>query len=239
MRVPEIRSGGDFIWAYSGGSASAFRQPVWDSAHIGIWHMNGLRDSSGAENHGIFEGGVEALADGISGSGIRFDGEDDCIRIAHNDGFNGILDSFALTIVVENDGTVSQPRLVSKTNDWNLKLNSDNPQITGGGGYAISSTNLENVPEVVSVLFDRGNVRFIVNGEVTSIGTNTYVGGETFNSNEAPLAIGCVGDSQHFSGVIDEVQLSTEARDATWVGLQQMSILRRLVIPGMPEVRDN
>ena len=91
---------------------------------------------------------------------------------------------------------------------------------------------------MVSILYSEGEVRFVVDGALTSIGTNTYIGGETFAANTNPLAIACVNNEQYFAGVIDEVQLSSQARDTSWVILQHLSLLRRLLIPGTPEVRN-
>lgn len=204
---------------------------------VGHWKFDGdLRDSSGKENHGFFEGSA-ALGDDIptalgSGQSLQLDGSG-YVLVEHSESLN-LEETLTLTAWVKPVGNIGwdgifakNPSLDSNPNhagNFELRLHAANRTLeflTQQGGVndtsPFSSTDDVFMIEEgqwthVAVSVDAretgtGDVKFYVNGELTA--DDLYIENTFLPVNENPLYIGNRADltTTPFNSFLDEVRI--------------------------------
>jgi hypothetical protein len=111
--------------------------------------------------------------------------------------------------------TGSDPRLVSKRYDWDVKLNGSGryPQLSAGGRYAMLS---QSIPvgswQHVVFTFSSGTVRGYINGQPVAFSQNTFPGLQSLPTYQYGLFLGTLGDNSAFyNGFLDDVRLFDRA----------------------------
>lgn len=216
-----------------------------------VYHMDSYSDASDNGNDGEATAGSPDQVDGMIGNAYSFDGSDKKIEISDSSS----LEPSVVTVSawVKLDGTQSPWAAVGcKGADvtpycsYSLELASFSDSICnvdsstncfGGSSARMDSTqvypyNQSTAEDLVwyhiAVVIDpsKGEQRFYVNGEASSVLTGT--GDETstseinyYTSTDYPLVIGSQNDkvAKKLSGSIDEFRVESAARSASWVKL--------------------
>jgi len=105
----------------------------------------------------------------------------------------------------------TDPRIVAKLYDWDVKLNGSNryPQFSSGGKYAMLNQSLPMGSwQHVVFTFSSGVVKGYVNGQPVALSQNTFTGSETLPTNQYGLFLGTAGDNtSYFGGFLDDIRV--------------------------------
>jgi hypothetical protein len=246
VKVPSLSSSTDTVlYMYYGNLSSITPQQnptaVWDTDYKGIWHMKettggsgAIKDSTSYGNNGTDLGGPTLGAAGKIGNAIDFDGLNDIIYV-ENSGSTSSLDytsgPFTISawiyprntnvhIAGKRDGNSDQYQfgLGSATSPQQLMTASDTAQqgkgseglTLGNWYYSVVVVDASNYPE------------FYLNGThegwVDLSGTRPY----TFPHRAVNFSIGArwatfPTTGARYSGLIDEVRVSSVARPVQWI----------------------
>jgi concanavalin A-like lectin/glucanase superfamily protein len=153
-----------------------------DPSLIGWWRFdeNGplALDSSPYGNHGVPTGGPSRV-DGVIGGAFEFDGVDDYIDVPNSPAFT-VREEMTVALWVRPTTDVPDRRLFASYGAWYIKLNGTHPQLTiEPVPYSIAKLSLPTGSwSHVAITFDRGDVRFYIDGARVIAGTDTFAGGE-------------------------------------------------------------
>lgn len=247
VKVPLITAGSstEHIWLYfanPGATAPAAPPPVWDQHFVGVWHLQTdptagpVPDSSQSKNHAANSGLTAADSQpGAIGRGLSFDGSS-YLRVASSDSDElavttpaltlegwGLLqvsgnnyysvvsrllgteykDSF--TLVVHDADPTGQPSL-----DLRFQTTPDSAKST----TAVATGTWQHLAGVR----DGQQMRVYIDGKLA--GTLTATSSNISTDNHDVL-IGANENyttaSEEWSGMLDEVRISTVARSASWI----------------------
>ncbi|MBD3393877.1 MAG: DUF2341 domain-containing protein, partial [Chitinivibrionales bacterium] len=203
------------------------------NGYAGAWHFENSLDDATGVNHGVNSGTTDAQ--GRIGRGRRFD-LDQMIQIPDHSSLDVTTATFCAWIIPHtppSDWTSGQPRIWDRVYNqaFSVALNSadytgtsghsqSEPgfRVTGGIADAFSSPSAYTYGfwHLIAVTFENGTARFYINGEfdreVTGLGS--------LGTNNEPAYIGNRPDlARDYDGDMDEIRLSSVARDANWIKL--------------------
>jgi hypothetical protein len=119
-----------------------------------------------------------------------------------------------------SSNTNTDPRVISKLYDWDVKLNGSNryPQLSAGGQYAMLNYSLPvNTWHHVVFTFSTGVVTGYVDGAQVPLAANTFTGGGTLPNNAYGLYLATYDSSlaNAYKGCMNDVRLYSRALSAT------------------------
>ncbi|MAE67175.1 MAG: hypothetical protein CMJ18_23185, partial [Phycisphaeraceae bacterium] len=242
VRIPQIdgASNTDYIWMYYGNaSAPAAQNPavVWDSNHVGVWHL--AEDQAGSGSTGVYQDSTANANDGTDfvlatgqegqiGPGQQFSGSGDWIEVPHDPSLN-LTGSMTISFWLKpTANTTTFNRIVEKglwgyqtayyfglgdgSNDLTFYLNNTAVHDTADGLLTI------NAWQHAAVSYDSatGDATLFLNGN--PIASGNYTG--PIAGNTSRLGISHADPTYDFAGYIDEVQISNLARSDDWISAQ-------------------
>jgi hypothetical protein len=162
---------------------------------VGRWKLLGDATDSVAGNNGTLHGGAiwsTSTYNGVSFPELRFNGSTGYVSIAER---QSLEMSNQLTVsfwVCSAPSSNSDPRVVAKIYDWDVKLNENlYPQFTSGSKYAITNYPLPtNVWTHIVFTFSSGTVNAYVNGQAVGFQSNTFTSMSTLPSYAYGLELG-------------------------------------------------
>ena len=248
VRIPTLSyTANTVIYMYYGNagisSPTANRTGVWNSNYMGVWHLaetsGDAQDSTSYNTSGTVSGTITRGASGKISSGF------DCYTNAEvnwGDPADGHLDfgtgSFTVSAWLNIDAMVSAgawPQPIWKGNSgtywtgYTLEYDDANntyyfliDDATSQSGYTSpGATFLDDTWYYIVGVVDRTNNRLRIYKNGVEVGTGTSIVGVGSVSNTSNLAIGAdSGGWGWFDGLIDEVRVSSVARDACWIGTE-------------------
>jgi subtilisin-like proprotein convertase family protein len=239
VRIPTLKVNADtVIYMYYGNpsitSPTANPTGVWDSNYAAVWHLKegtggtgAIKNSTSYSNDGTNSTGLSLGATGKADGAIYFDGTGDYVTIptpTNTDPANRL--TVSAWVKAENSGHHGE--VVSRGDDYTVRVwNTGQVLFSKYNG----STWINMAPSGVNV-FD-GQLHQIVAGQ-NATGMFLYVDGvlKENNGNTDPIVyahgntveIGRHGNGDtgyDFLGIIDEVRISTVARDdACWIATE-------------------
>jgi hypothetical protein len=248
VRIPSVNtnaaSSDTVIYIYYGNagitSSTQNVNGVWDYNYAGVWHMNGdshtaLVDSTPNGNNVTIEVGDPSYeAEGHIGYGVEFDGND-AVEIS-DPGAGSSLDLTAQVTVsawIRPTATGAWNRIVAKSHTadvspWTMYglLFDDGSHLReeiASGGVQNGANGTSVIPTdgswtFATVTYNHSELRVYSNGSAEGTPTNLNT---DIDTNDKPLSIARSGfDSDYFAGRIDEVRVSSTARDACWIGTE-------------------
>jgi glucose/arabinose dehydrogenase len=239
VKIPSIpaNSANSYIWMYydnSNANNSSHAGNVWNNGFAGVWHMNGVNDSTSNLANGNNYGSTSAP--GKIGHARHFNGQA-YIDIAHRAALavSNNLTLEAWVKIVDPD-QLSYGRILSKKNGYdtiggyNLEYNPASNQLsTLGDGPTFAradNVDLDINWHYVVASFNGNNARLYVDGVERT--TDNSLGAIT--SNTLPLNIGrSAKGSDYFTGTLDEIRISNTNRSAAWIKAQHLSMSNRFV----------
>jgi glucose/arabinose dehydrogenase len=247
LKLPRVESAsaGKRIHLYYGNpNASDAQAPaaVWSNGYAAVWHLGStLSDSSGNGNTGTVLGAVPTT--GRLGGAYQFDGVS-----AHLDMGAGSSLALSSAASIEAWVRVADPaednygRIVCKKTTWDATSGYDleyNPGLnyfsslgSGADYLRAGSVDLDTNWHYLASSASGTTGRLYVDGlDRTTDGTLTRI-----VSSAQPLHIGRrSGGGDYFRGAIDEVRISSVARPAAWIALQNTSMRDALFTYGAVE----
>ena len=246
VKLPQVTtSAGTRVFIYYGNaSATSAASPsaVWSNGYAAVWHLGAdATDSTGHGNTGT-RSGVVATA-GFLGNAYQFDGTSASINVGSGSTLSVATNlSLEAWVKVDNPSTDVYGRIISKKSAWdaasgyNLEYNPGLNYLStlGGGSDYLRATNvdLDNNWHWVASSATGTTGRLYVDG--TDRTTDGAVG--TITTNTLPVYLGRSQNGEYFRGAIDEVRISSVARSATWIALQNTSMRDTLFSYGAEEV---
>jgi hypothetical protein len=252
VKVPKIDASSttDHVWMYHGNPDAPDGQDaaaVWAEA-LSVWHMGDdpsapapqIKDSSATGNHGTAGGSMAATQQmsGRLGGAVRFDGVDDRIVFGAIGSTNLTIEAWVNPLAFANgtnpdwvdmilstgDGYGSGPRIMFAIHgNRTLELKIKN---TSGGEVQLNSISTLSKGawrHVVGVQDASSNkARIYIDGQlerelpISNIGVST-----------APWWMGAMNNGTYpfrFTGLLDEVRLSSVARSTAWIRAQYLSM---------------
>jgi hypothetical protein len=114
--------------------------------------------------------------------------------------------------------SATDPRIIAKLYDWDVKLNNRYPQFSAAGKYAMANVSLNPLEwHHVAFTFSKGVVTAYIDGVNVGMGANTFTGGETIAQYQYGLYLATDG-SNPFTGSLDDVRVYNRALTAADVG---------------------
>ncbi len=243
VKVPDLSPTADTtLYLYYGNDAAPKPMPqmTWTNGFFAVWHLQedpstnksgDIKDA--AKNHDgtptTFQAG--SSVNGQVGVGIQFDGADDFINYASAD--IGSEDVFTLSMWVKYAGTNDINTLFANSNSgrnvdgFKVFINSVGTmnrrfEIESGNGNSgtIAETDDNAVPvdmfAHLAIVIDRpaAKATLFVNGMDKTLNATITA---DFKAN-SDYEVARMEDNQfHFKGILDEVEIATVKRDATWL----------------------
>ena len=175
-------------------------------------------DSSGNVNTAILHD--PAWTTSTYGNTVSFNG---------TTGYGSVAESASLEITSQltvsfwvnpSSNNNTDPRVISKLYDWDVKLNGSNryPQLSAGGQYAMLNYSLPvNAWHHVVFTFSNGVVTGYVDGAQVPLAANTFTGGGTLPNNAFGLYLATYDSSlaNAYKGYMNDVRLYSRALSAT------------------------
>ena len=240
VKVPSVSSATDTtIIMYYGNSGALSQQDkngVWDANYKGVWHLGEnpagtapqMKDSTSNTNHGSSAGSMTAgdqVAGKVDGS-LDYDGINDQVTVPYKANLD-ITGSITIEAWVKTSGNGNVlSRISPSTYDGYIMavggapLNNKIDYWTDNNGWVNGNTNVnDNSLHHIVVVQSGTTASFYRDGVPDgSVTTNTRTGnyagelwiGYTDNT-------GCTGT---YSGILDEVRLSSTARSAQWIATE-------------------
>jgi len=197
-------------------------------------------DATSNANHGTKYGSTEAT--GQVGQAQDFDGTDDYIETS-----TGIVTAYSYTFeaiakwISVNGGVLVSVADVSEANVlYGIRIDSDYPNIAARNTsfYSASASNsyTDNQSHYIAGVFSGDTSKTVYGDDGSNTGTlSTSV---TMNTNVDVTSIGRFGDSSpgnYFTGIIDEVRISSTARSSAWIAATYDSLWDTLLTYGAEE----
>jgi hypothetical protein len=247
VRLPQIVAQGDaqpIVHMYYGNPSAADESmptQVWDAGFVSVHHLQGMQDST-ANAH---DGGSltpPMATPGWIGGAHAFDGYDDHL-VLPNEAAYDFADAMTVEawIRVEVFDTYYQAIVTKGDDAWRLHREATTPYACFGSDTRYSAD--DNLPGAIPVddgewhyvvaVYGGDEKRLFVDG--TLDGAMPYPG-PLRQTDHAVL----IGENQqmqyrHFWGDIDEVRISSVARERSWIGIQMRSMNDDLVEFGPEE----
>lgn len=211
---------------------------VWQDGHEAVWHMADGTDSLGFHLLGSY--GAEVV-DGRFAQASRFDGTS-YMQGEPGDTMAALFAGPATIeawVYLDSFGSQGRGRVVDNANDpvptvgWSLQVRDSSPvnaiQLELGHDQTEQGWSAADVVDVgqwyyLAVVHLDGEVTLYVDGAAQE--STTWPGvGEIALDTDTPVTIGRVSGTNAgwFDGVIDEVRLSSAARDGDWIATQWAS----------------
>lgn len=213
---------------------------VWDDGHAAVWHLTDLHDSTGAIDLDDF--GTQGTPGAVGGARM-FDGEGAYLRSTQPTSLGALLERGATIEAIihpQSFGQQGRGRIVDHAIDdapsagWTLRIRNSNPASSGlhferartlaESGFAAGDVIELDTAIHVAMVWSDGAAQLFVDGE--GVVTELWEGaGQPVDLEMADVAIGRVAGSPvgGFDGWIDEVRVSTVARDPSWIAWQYRS----------------
>lgn len=220
------------VWMYYGNEGAAAAQnpaTVWEPDYVSVHHFSDLQDSTGNGHTGV-GANLPSDANGQIGRSFFFDGTDDQVELMNESDYDLTT---ALTveawISVESFNDEWQAVVTKGDNTWRMHRNGFSNFVGFGSDTSDSNDNLSGTTAVndgswfyVAIIYD-GATKYI------------YVDGSEDASQSSSGPLNATGDvvlvgnnathpSRVFQGRIDEVRISSVARSAEWMQLQNRSM---------------
>jgi len=247
VKVPSVSSSTDttiYVWYNKAGETQPAAdstygsENVWDNNFKMVQHMNdastlSITDSTSNDNDGTKRGENEPIeTTGKIGKGQDFDGNDDCINIGDTSDVDFGLGNWSLSALVYPTLLSSNANIIIGKDDKSLGQQFFLQSRESGKIRVRYYTSTGNVSRTTdNIVLSANTWQYIVgqrNGDMLEIyldGTKITVSTETgthgeMNSIYSLLQIGkrtYSGAEDFFSGIIDEVRISSIARSADWI----------------------
>jgi hypothetical protein len=205
---------------------------VWDSNYMAVWHLSELSetvyDSTFNDNDGTIYGGAQRV-NGVSGYALDFDGANDYVEVPDSSSLD-VTQEITLSAWVKFDTINTDPPVIifkrGDGDDGDEKYKLGVADYQSNAEFRINSNPVEggdlNAGDWYHIAGTfNGNIkRLYLNGievaeetQVTTIETsnrNLYIGADRDYG----------GFNQHVDGIIDEVHISNNNRNAEWISTQ-------------------
>ena len=231
------------IWAYWRTSIGATNSPAyatngatWSEGFDAVWHMNeaAAQDSTAHARDATAEGNGVSTAGGRIGSGVSLAGSDDYLRVY---GYKGVTGATARTMSAWMNSSASANDCIMSWGDnssagkkWTyLVENTGGPKVEVASGWKASDGDFTDGNWHLVTFSLRGNAPNIADGIHYGDGVRrgTTVNGQavnTSNANDVRLGLeGHTGDHD-YTGLLDEVRISSVARSSNWVWACYMNV---------------
>ena len=252
VRIPLLRAGAEHVvWLYYGSPSAPSVESadrVWSAAHLAVWHLSTLSDSSGSGN--TLSNPVSAdAAPARIGIGRSFDGITDHLRAESSESLRMTTASLTLsgwiyvrTTSTDRPGadwpwpqTIVNRQEVAGANDFVLGV-SNGSATTVTAYYELGATTEYGSGSPLgtwihlAVTYDGSRAAYYQDGEEWNSIALTH--GLTATANPVVLGGGSNGgaiDSEFLDGLLDEVRIERVARPASWIAAQHLSMTDALV----------
>jgi len=234
VKVPTLSSTQDTkLYMYYGNPGAPSQQNVtgvWDTNFKMVQHLeetSGISyDSTAYGNNGttyIDSPGSQNATGKIDGADY-FDGSNDYIVVPHHSSLNP-SDELTVSAWVKPTANGGFLKVVAKGKVytsfdywfWNNNGQLGGGYSDGGGQYYAGGSNTTlslNVWQYVAMSMNRTEIRFYIDGALKY--THSVSG--SFPGTSDSLCIACETPSvKHFAGTLDEIQISTKIRSASWI----------------------
>lgn len=238
VRVPQIYSSSNtYIYIHYGGSFNSKNVPrdVWDSAFVGVWHLNEngnaiseeFKDSTVKNNHGTGGGGTLANTPTSINSkiyrGQDFDGADDYIDCGNALSVN-MTTSMTLGAWIY-PYIIASGRIISKwdsSSGYELDISTNNLRFSLNQTIQAQSGLVASTWQHVGATWDGTNFKLFING--IEVDNGTYVG--PINISTYNLLIGRMANlaTSVMDGIIDEVRISNISRPPEWIRFEYHNV---------------
>jgi hypothetical protein len=234
--VPSLSGSADTdIYMYFGNSSvtSPTESPtdVWDSNYVGVWHLNEdpsgtapqMKDSTSNGNHGTSAGSMTSgdQVAGMIGGALDFDGSNDEVRFSS--AMLGDRTAWSITAWMQtggdgegiySEGSLStDDYLMIRKDSYVLEFYLENPPYYPYFDGGTLGSNFHHVAIVQTSKSNRAS--FVDGGSKTSNGQNS--GTINFTTSSIGLVRTRTWNCCEFSGIIDEVRISSIARSDEWI----------------------
>ncbi len=237
VRVPQVSSTNDFIWAYWGNPlagnlpASSTNGAVWAPDHYLVWHLKekGFPFADSAQQHPAFPGVAPVSAPGMAGRGCAFDGVSQYL----NAGRINVGTAFTLSAWVKVDPAASDIQTIwaNKPGGWNgpgfaLYVNtyqtSDAKLLleTGNGSTGLTASTGPNLVTPgqwhrVSTVVDESAGTALLYVDGVDATANSAI--RTDFANQTGINLGRFTNGAFFlKGVVDEARIQARVRSPAW-----------------------
>jgi len=223
------------MWLYYGNSSCTSQENptgVWDSSFAGVWHLNetcagtgGTHvDSTSNNNNGTTSGGVTTNIAGMISGADQLDGSDDHVAVPHDTSLDIIGEVTASLWVrperlpfANHEGMIARGSAANRQYwIWGVIAESDISARIGSTTFSggVSITLQEDTWYNIVLTGDPvGDVILYLNGE--EIASNAY--GTSPSTETTSLYMGYMDTFGHLAASIDEVRISSIARNSSWI----------------------
>lgn len=225
---------------------------VWDDAHLAVWHLADAHDSTGTID--LVDFGTMATPGAVGGA-RAFDGEAAHLRAPEGSAIGELLLGDATIeafIHPLSFGQQGRGRIIDCASDdeptsgWTLRVRDIDPEGSGlqleranvgvETGWTAGGTVAPGTWIHVAMVWTDGDAQMFVDGE--GVETQRWEGsGPPIDLASCRVAIGRVAEtpSGAFDGWIDEVRVSSVARDPSWLAWQHRSAVDTALVYGDAE----
>ena len=211
--------------------AGIILRPVFHTGLVGYWDFqegagDNVYDKSGQDNDGTWNGTGSHWADGKIGKGGSFNGSNDYVDCANNNGLNITATTTVVAWIKKNGtqengyGTIWHDRAIDHRNRFFVLTDGSllAQYIIGGNDSqptAPANSVLDNVWTHVILTYDGSEIVFWVNGiKQTPVAATGAMSSSTANK---WIGLGQSSGVYNFNGIIDEVRLYNRALSASEV----------------------
>ncbi|RKZ90452.1 MAG: hypothetical protein DRQ43_11265, partial [Gammaproteobacteria bacterium] len=244
VKVPTITAGStsDYInvyYNYNGTATydqiAADEEAVWNTSYAGVWHLDGLLDSTSNSNDGTDSGTTVDIA-GKTGQARSWD-TDSLVSMGSGASLDN-LSAFTFSTWVKQNDSSSDParRLFEKRSaageSKNFYIAGDNRleyiQKTSGTQITKDSLTLVNdtwyhITLTSDGTLNESGVNIYVDGELAN-GGGSNGSGSVLDDSGGDLWIGSRNDNgRSMQGIMDEVSMSNVVRTADWIKASYLS----------------
>jgi hypothetical protein len=226
VRVPRLLSSASSkLWMYYGNSEAMNQENatgVWDEDYVGVWHLqNGFNDSTSYCNNGTMIG-LPTVVSGIIANGYSFDGNQDAVNISHDLSLR--IDDYTIECWIDAASVQSSwAGIIGKhyvsNNEYMLQLDGqgDDVIIYHAGSSWDSNIDLTEIDDTWTYLLltrDGSTETSYLNGiqriqsTFTTDPDQTHDGNLTFCQERTGIG---------FNTSLDEIRISSIARNASWI----------------------
>jgi hypothetical protein len=244
VRVPQLATTNDFIWAYWGNPAAATppvwstNGSVWSSDHFLVWHLkeSGFPYADSADQFPAIPGVAPSSTSGLVGLGCALNGTSQFLNAQPV----ALGNAFTLSALVKLDNTATNIQTIwaNKPGGWNSagfglfvdSFNTADKKLcleTGDGTTGLTAATATGAVSFgiwhhIAAVVDRsgGSARLYVDGV-----DRTQSGGivPTLNSQAAMNLGRLTNNSFYLKGAMDEVRIQDGACSSNWVWASSMT----------------